>query len=286
MAAMQTRLSLRYSGPAVDDGLMDAYQASTNMIAFSEFMVAAVKASYGESAEARANVAGFGRGSFVTDLVFSVGGPAASIFAAFSPEHLITVVKEAFALWKHLQGIPPAALAQSGQQITVTNNAGQIIQVQTDTLNLVFSDKGTDAAGRFVRDALAQVGVTGLDIASDGAAVASVDQNEAACFVPVAKEAPVSENLVTMALILVAPVFQDGNKWRFSDSAGGPAFAAAIEDGAFIARVNDGERFGKGDVLTVEMRIAQTRTGSRISLERTVQRVIEHRVASRQQSLL
>lgn len=66
---MKTRVSLRYLGPALDDGRMDVYEASKNMIAFSEFMVAAVKTTYGESAEAKAEVAGFEHGSFVTDLV-------------------------------------------------------------------------------------------------------------------------------------------------------------------------------------------------------------------------
>jgi hypothetical protein len=283
---METRLSLRYTGPAVDEGLMDVYQASANMIAFSEFMVAAVKASYGEAAEAKANVAGFGKGSFITDLVFSVGGPAATIFSAFTAEHLTTVLKESFSLWKHLKGAPPAAVTQSGQSVSVTNNAGNIIQVQTDTLNLVFSEKGADSVGRFVKDAISQSGITGVEIASKGEAVAQVVQSEADYFVPVAKESPVSENIVTMALILVAPVFQDGNKWRFSDGTGVSSFSAAIEDEVFIARVNNGERFGKGDVLTVEMRIVQTRTASKISVERVVQRVIEHREAAQQASLI
>ena len=281
---METRLSLRYTGPAVDDGLMDVYQASANMIAFSEFMVAAVKASYGETAEARAEVAGFGRGSFITDLVFNVAGSAATMFSSFTSAHLLSVLKDAFALWKHLKGSPPAAVTQSGQNVTVTNNSGQIIQIQTDALNLVFSEKGTASVGRFVREAMAPVGVTGVEIASQGAPVVAVDQNEAGWFVPVAKEALVSDNIVTMALVLVAAVFQDGNKWRFSD--GSAPFPAAIEDEDFLARVNNGERFGKGDVLTVEMRIVQTRTASKIGLERTVLRVMEHREAAQQQSLL
>jgi len=281
---METQLSLRYSGPAVDDGLMDVYQASANMIAFSEFMVAAVKSCYGDSATAKANVAGFGRGSFITDVVISVGGPATTLFSSFTPAHLVSVLKEAFALWKHLKGAQPAAVTQSGQSATVTNNSGQIIQVQTDTLNLVFSEKGAESVGRFVKDALGQAGIDGLNVSSHGAALATVGQDDARYFVPVAKESPVSENVVTMALILVAPVFQDGNKWRFSDGA--TAFSAAIEDKAFVAKVNAGERFGKGDVLTVEMRIVQTRSANKISLDRIVQRVVEHRQAATQQNLI
>lgn len=281
---METRLSLRYTGPAVDAGAMDVYQASTNMIAFSEFMVAAVKVSYGDAAEARAEVAGFAQGSFVTDLVFTVGGQAASMFSAFTPDHLIAVVQEAFTLWKHLQGSPPAAVTQAGQHVSVTNNSGQIIQVQTDTLNLVFNEKATDAVGRFVRDAVTQQGVESVEIESARDPIASVTQAEAGSFVPVAKDAPVSENTVTMTLILVAPVFQDGNKWRFSDGA--TTFSAAILDEAFIERVNGGERFGKGDALEVEMLIVQTRTASKISLDRSVLRVIEHREAAQQTRLI
>lgn len=282
---METRLSLRYSGQAVDAGLMDVYAASANMIAFSEFMVAAVKAAYGDSAEARAEVAGFGRGSFITDLVFNVGGPAATMFSAFSPEHLLNLVKEAFALWKHLKGSPPAAINQSGDNnVAVTNNNGQIIQVKTDTLNLVFSEKGAESVGRFVREALEQDGISSVELGSAGKTVASVDEGDAAFFVPVAKEAPVSENTVNMALILVAPVFQDGNKWRFSD--GGATFPAAILDEEFLSRVNNGERFGKGDVLQVELKIIQSRTGSKISVDRQVLKVIEHRISGQQQPLL
>ncbi|MCK0510925.1 hypothetical protein [Aromatoleum buckelii] len=281
---METRLSLRYTGPAVDAGAMDVYEASANMIAFSEFMVAAVKTSYGNSTEARAEVAGFAQGSFVTDLVFTVGGPAASLFSALTPDHLITVVKEAFGLWKHLKGSPPAAVTQAGQHVFVTNNSGQVIQVQTDTLNLVFNEKATDAVGRFVREAVNQQGVDAVEIAAAKDPIAWVTQAEAASFVPVVKEALVSENVVRMTLILVAPVFQDGNKWRFSDGA--TTFSAAILDEAFLERVNGGERFGKGDALEVEMLIVQTRSASKISLDRSVLKVIEHREAAQQTRLL
>jgi len=281
---METRLSLRYSGPAVDAGAMDVYAASANMIAFSEFMVAAVKTTYGGTAEARAEVAGFGRGSFVTDLVFNVVGPAASMLATFSSEHLLDIVKEAFALWKHLMGEPPAAIQLSGENnVAVTNNNGKIIQVRADTVNLVFSDKGSESAFRFVHEALSQDGVSRVDLGSNGIPIAAADQDEAAYFVPVAKS-DISENVNRMSLILVSATFQEGNKWRFND--GSLSFSAAILDEDFISRVNNGERFGKGDVLDVELRVKQVKTGSKITSERQVLKVFEHRVASIQLSLI
>jgi hypothetical protein len=262
---------------------MDVYSASTNMIAFSEFMVAAVKATFGDKADARAEVAGFGQGSFLTDLVFSVGGPLATVFSAVSPKELLEVVKESFALWKHLKGAPPASIEHHGQQVTVTNNNGQIIQVQTETLHLVLSEKGAETAGRFVRQAMEPEGITAIEVSEGREVVVTASRQEAGFFVPVAAEMPLTENTVRMALILEAAVFKDGNKWRFSD--GTTSFSADIADKEFLQRVEDGERFGKGDVLTVDMMIAQTRTGQKITAQRTVVKVEDHRPGQEQKGL-
>jgi hypothetical protein len=99
----------------------------------------------------------------------------------------------------------------------------------------------------------------------------------------VAAEMPLTENTVRMALILEAAVFKDGNKWRFSD--GTTSFSADIADKEFLQRVEDGERFGKGDVLTVDMMIAQTRTGQKITAQRTVVKVEDHRPGQEQKGL-
>lgn len=282
---MRTKVALRYEGPALDGGQMDVYQTSTNMIAFTEFMVAAVKETYGDSAEAKAEVAGFEPGSFITNLVFSVGGSAATIFTALTPDQLWAVVKGAFDLWKHLKGAPPTAVAPQGQQISVTNNNGQIINVQTESFSLVMNVKAADAAQKFVNQALAVEGVEGLQIAGDRSPRVAVSDKEAAYFVPVAAVVPMSDNTNRMVLTVISPVFQDGNKWRFSD--GGPAFSAAILDGNFLMAVDKGiERFGKGDVLEAEVRIVQTRTGAKVSVEREILRVLRHINPHEQRELL
>lgn len=73
---------------------------------------------------------------------------------------------------------------------------------------------------------------------------------------------------------IITAVSRRENKWRFSDGAS--TFSAAILDGDFLAAVDRGERFGKGDVLEVQMRVVQSRQGMKISVERTVEKVIRH----------
>lgn len=282
---MQTRLRLRYAGPAVEAGLMDVYEASANMIAFSEFVVVAVKSTFGEQIDARAQVAGIGRGSFVTELVFNVMGPALTIFSATPPELLVKIIKEAIDIWKHLKGSQPAKIehVQQEQTVKITNNNGDVIQVQTQSLTLVINEKASECVERFIRKPLTVDGIDTVEIASEREPIASISPKEAHCFVPVAPSEVVTDFTMKMSLVIEAPVFKDDIKWRFYDGSG--TIYAAIEDETFLARVNAGERFGKGDILVVDLRITQQRSGLKISAERTVVKVLEHRQGPEQSKL-
>lgn len=55
---------------------------------------------------------------------------------------------------------------------------------------------------------------------------------------------------------------------------------ASLDDLAFLQRMEDGiERFAVGDLLVVQMRDQQVRSDSGLTVEHSIQRVIEHRSA-------
>ena len=275
---------MRYLGPAVESGSMDVYEASANMIAFSEFVVLAAKAQFGFEADVRAEVTGFERGSFVTDIVFRVSGAAATIFSAATSKQLWEVIHGAIELWKFLRGVRPRSISHGvNQHVTVTNNDGQVIQVSTQSLTVVISEKGSAAVGQFVRHALENPGIDEVKITNEERAFERISQAESQYFVPVAPVETITDVVIPMALIIEAPVFKEDNKWRFSD--GQQSFYANVEDTTFLARVNLGERFGKGDILICDVRINQQQTGMKLSAERTIVRVREHRVGPTQMEL-
>ena len=280
---MEARIALKYSGPAVESGLMDVYEASSNMIALSEFIVTAAKFTFGETANAKAEVAGFGRGSFITDLVINVAPATAAIFGSLDAHQLWVVVKGAFAVWKHLKGSPPKTITNQGNIVTVENNDGKTIQININSLNLVFSEKGSESASRFIKDALSKPGMDEVDISAGEKTIGHVTQDEAPYFHAVAPSENITDVTFKMGLILEAPVFKDGNKWRFSD--GQQSFFADIADKDFLAQVNSGERFGKGDVLYADVRINQDQSGMQITTTRTITKVHEHKIAAKQGSL-
>jgi len=282
---METKLSLKYSGPSVDAGLMDVYQASANMIAFSEFMVIAAKNTFGETVTVKSEVAGFGKGSFLTDLVFNFVGQAAPIFAAFTAQELLNVINEAFELWKHLKGQPPKEVkTENHQTVKVTNNNGEIIQVQTQTLNLVFNEKAAEAVKAFIQTPLSNNGIDSLEIGTDGKTIAQAKQSDGYCFGLVRPSESITDTVIQMTLIIEAPVFKDGNKWRFSDAQS--SFYADILDKEFLVKVDQGEPFAKGDWLRVELRITQERAGGKITTERAVMKVHEHISGQKQHPLI
>jgi hypothetical protein len=285
---MQTRMGLSYAGPAVDAGSMDVYEASANMIAFSEFVVLAAKTQFGLEANIEAQVNGFDRGSFVTDIIFRVSGASATIFSAATSRQLWEVIEGAVKLWKFLKGRAPEKVEHLNnpnlhQTVRVTNNEGQILQVSAQSLTVVLSEKGSATVGRFIREALGRPGMDNVKIIGEGPTRVDVAQAESEYFVQVSPRETVTDAVSPMALIIEAPVFKEDNKWRFSDGTG--SFFATIEDKDFLAKVDAGQRFGKGDILYVDVRLSQQKIGMKLVGERVIVNVREHRVGPEQMEL-
>jgi hypothetical protein len=85
----------------------------------------------------------------------------------------------------------------------------------------------------------------------------------------------VSDSVSRKVLLIESVVFKDGNKWRVHD--GDYPFFATLDDEAFLARVNAGVRFGKGDVLVAELRQIQIMSDGVLKNEYHIVKVHEHR---------
>lgn len=272
-----TRLSLKYYGPAVDEGRLNVYEAASTMLAFSDFVTRAGKVVFGSEVEMRAEVEGFRQGSFLTSIMFQFVGPAIPLMAMNADvSDWLRTIRTAFDLWKFLKGSPPKEVSSvnKSHDVTVTNNDGKVMIVNIAALNLVMDDKATEAVERFVGAQLNMEDLKGVEVLHGKKKLAAATRSEAGYFRSVSATLPMTDNTFEYALSIEAPVFKDGNKWRFSD--GGSSFFADIEDEDFIQRVNTGESFAKGDALRVRMRIEQGRKGSDLTTTRTIIKVLEH----------
>lgn len=126
-------------------------------------------------------------------------------------------------------------------------------------------------------------GIQGFEIRNpndynDSKPTVSVDKESVDCFAAPALETKVEPDIVyeqDMMLRIVSVVFDEKQKWRFSD--GEAVFWAKIEDNKFWKEIDDGIlAFRKGDKLKVRCKVVQ-RIGENESLvsERTIIKVIK-----------
>ena len=142
-----------------------------------------------------------------------------------------------------------------------------------------------------VRKAVEQVmrplrkdGITQFEIRHRNKPTFEAKQDEVAYF-----DAPTEHEGETVStsetrLMIVAPSFQEGNKWRVTD--GSRNIFVAIQDPAFVGAVQQGsEAFRKGDFLHVTLETRQWIEGADLKAEHGIVKVHRHESGPTQQKL-
>ncbi|MBH1655828.1 hypothetical protein U4I41_12790 [Stenotrophomonas maltophilia] len=277
---------LRYQGPAVDDGTMNVYDAAANMVAFSDFVVAAAHKVYGEDVYVKAEITAYKHASFGTDLLFQVVGASMAVLPLL-PDlvSVATTVKDSIELFRFLKGEEPAKVVHNDDHsINVTNNSGNIIVVNTPALSLTLDPKAGLAASQFIGEALSKPGVNQIEISRDGKQIAQATREDATYFHPIISDDTATETVTRLGLVVESLSFKDGNKWRMWN--GGESLLYGMEDEDFRVRVNNGEAFRKGDILICEVLVKQTKINGTLKLQRTILKVHDHQMGPEQPPLL
>jgi hypothetical protein len=277
----RSRLSLIFVGPAVESGEMDAYEAGASIMAFGDFLGIVSQAAYGDKVKTKTTVNGVRPGSFEIDFAVHAVGIATTIFSGIiGPKDLLELFKQSIDLWKFLRGEPPKQFHIEGDKLVVENNYGTINYFRADVGKIVVDERAGEAVGRFIRKNL-ESGVDEVIVKHEQETIADVKKDEARSFTPIPFELPFTKNTVIIGLVIESAVFKEGNMWRFFD--GQTSFAAPIDDQEFLAKVKAGEeRFGNGDILTVELEITQTRTLSTLKTERRIKEVLKHQTVKQE----
>lgn len=286
--------SVKYDGPALASHQMDVRELAPALIALSALLEESNRVLYPESAEVRVHVNGsFKGGSFGVDLVAlqSIKDQIASIFSgpdATAAANLFAILSGIgilgsgglIGLIKWLGGRKPSSIRLDGDKTVFELRLEE--EVETFEVDLA---AGRLYQSRVVRQALAKVvkplEAEGIDVFAcgrEGQTETVVTKDEVEFFAMAASGADVVSDVLMESVLLQieSAVFKDGNKWRFSD--GSNSFFAEIADEAFRARIASGdERFGKGDVLVVDLRRVQSITDSGLKSEYIIERVREHK---------
>lgn len=291
MGGMKSEQHFRvtYDGPALRAHTMDVRELVPAMIAMAGLLRAASAELHGDAAEVKVSVrAGFKEGSFGIDMVFfqDILTQLAELFSgkeASASANAIQILSGIglfggglISLLRWLRGRKIERIDQRDNRAFIFT-ANESIEVDLVTLRLLRNRR----VRLELRNVLRPLEADGVDsfLASTAAGAGElITREELPLFAPPADgDVPLSDATMTGVMLKIeSAVFKDGNKWRFTD--GSRSFFAAIEDSDFLARVDSGEeRFGKADILVVELRQIQFAVDGELKSEYRILRVIEHR---------
>lgn len=284
---MRDYWSLEYHGRLVDNGQLRAKDVAKYIMALDDFMSITTYRAYGKDASLTLDVSGFRKASFDIDFALQVANiGAGAIFISNSPKDLIQLATDCIRACLHLQGKQPLDVQKDtiDKSVKIKNNNGDVQVFHIETLNIISDPKAAKSLDTFIREPLSK-GIESVVVKSTLHKVeAQAAANDVEFFKPIDFETPLFTNSVKTGLVIESPSFKDGNKWKFSD--GQSSFHAEITDEEFLYKVDSGnERFGKNDILLVEMDIIQSQTPTGLKIEKIITKVTDHQFAQQQGSI-
>lgn len=178
--------------------------------------------------------------------------------------------------------IEPAPEGRAHVHVQGDNN---IIIVNDQAVAKLLLDENVRRAAKAITQPVDGTGVTSLQIGKGTASRPPLLSNDTDTIKALpAPTTVLTDSTVQTALEIISPNFKDENKWRVAQ--GGEAFWVTIEDKAFLASMDMGRPFVKGDYLIVQMRTLTTATPQGLFADRYVMVVEDQRRRSLPQQSL
>lgn len=295
MAAADAKFSIVYDGEAVADGVIDARELAPALLALADVFDEAKAVTPEADAQITLRIrAGFQQGSFEVYLelflerfVNLFSGTGASALANLFDIVGITGVAGVLGLLqliKVARGRKPASVTiERSERVKITFEGGESVAVDNRVWALFNKLRVRKAIEQVIAPLLRQ-GIDTFKIRHKGKDQLIVKEDEARYFEAPTEHAGETISTVETRVTIVAPSFQEGNKWRVSD--GSRVIFVAVEDTAFVGAVQKGtEAFRKGDILRVTLETRQWLEGTELKAQHAIVKVLDHEVGATQQGL-
>jgi hypothetical protein len=280
-----------FDGPALVEHRMDVRDLAPALIAIADLLTAANNEINGEASSIRVHVnASFKAGSFGIDLVATQhlfahirdilsGHGANAVCNGYAIMTMVGFVGGGglIGLLRRLKGRRPVKVQRNGRLTTVHFSESESIEIDSRVMKLYHNSIVRTSLEKVVSP-LEREGITDFGIVIDDKVTLEFHDDElgvlSAATLETAAEV-VSDTTSHKMLQIESLAFKDGNKWRVHD--GIATFIASIADKEFLKKIDGGKRFGKGDVLLVDLRQVQSVVDGRLNNESIILKVLEHR---------
>lgn len=287
--------SIIYDGEAVEDGSIDAKDLAPALLAFAELIDETAPLTEGSASHYSLRVrSDFERGCFEVHLelaklyegfVSLFTGPDATAWSSFFQIIGISGAVGIFQLLKRAKGRKPTTVTiETSQRVTVTFDGEDPISLERGVFALFNNPKARKAIEAVINPLFGR-GINLFKLRHKGQDTVEVTKAEAQYFVAPTEQDGETISEVDTRVVLLAPSFKPGNKWRVSD--GGRSIFVSIEDSGFEQAVQTGnEAFRKGDILHVRLQTRQWLDGTELKAEHAIVKVNRHETGLKQGRLL
>jgi len=280
----EVEFHVTYEGPAVAEGQMPVSELAPALLALGELFNEASLVAYPDREPASLNIRATSQGSFVVDLAVHSPDAWEQIVQLFSGRavsaltNLQAIVISATGgfLWLitrlRNRRIASRKRLESGQVRLVLVD-GTTIDALREAVDLYDRLRARESAQRIVGP-LGRPGIERVRFKTTDEPLV-IEEDDLPAFALAEEEGDIlldreEERVVTLATASVEGKY----KWRFSE--GDRIITASMADPSFLAKIDEGEPFRKGDMFRVLMRVVQSDRNGKLHVERTVIRVLQH----------
>ena len=281
----QSEFAVSYEGSAIADNTMEVRDLAPSLLALGQAFDRANSLLNGDRASIALSIRATRPGSFEIALVLEQLLQGASdvltgdLFT--SAANLTEIVVGGpvvglglFSVLKRLRGKKPRITESSDQGILF--EAENIrLQIPTEVARLYSDRPLRDQIEAVVRPLLKE-GIDSIVFRRGQEELESVQSNEANSFRSGDEGAAVTEYLIPSQRLQIASLnFSKAGKWKLSDGANVHWYA--MEDQDFTKAIQQGERFGKDDILVCQVLMVQSLgDDGKLKLDYIVQQVLQH----------
>lgn len=285
MRMAETTFGITYNGPALNDGRMPVRDLAPALLAVGDLYAQASLIIYPDREPVALHIEATERGSFDVHLILEAKKTWDELVDVFGNHgaaalaNLVQLVAGGTGLLVFIKKLRGRAIVKRESapdpgttRLSLSDHT--TLDVLTEVLRLYESIEVRRDA-REVVEPLTRDGIEEVEFRANAEEIVVEKKDVPSFDVPEGEPEQLTDQIIERHLAVVSPVFEEGRKWRFTD--GLREFNADIQDEAFIARVDAGERFGKGDVLRCRLREVQTRrVPGGLRTEYTILQVLDH----------
>ena len=284
---------LRYDGSALAESAIDVADLAPALLNLSDALSCLNSLLNKDDARVALQVQAFNKGCFIVDFVLNqnilqqvgtllTGVGVASVCNAYA---LMKCLIDIVSLKKWIAGRNVDKVAFSDDRKSVTIHIDDHSKTVNYTAYFGWKDPKTNASCSKIVEPLRKEGLDSVSV-SLGDFEESFSKGDVDAITASPKDVLLSENVSKCAVMIETAAFKDNAKWKVKTGEQSPSVYASISDEDFLAAIDSGkERFGKGDVLWVELETVQTLSNGKLMQSYNIKKVLDHKTSAEQLTL-